>query len=74
MEFIGINILPHSAIKYIKVYFIALLQCNKVDFNVLYCTAYPPKCNEVNFNVHTRHFQTIENEKNKLNLICYRFG
>ena len=41
VELIALNILPYSAIKYIKVYFIALLQRQKFNFNVLYCTAFP---------------------------------
>ena len=40
VELIALNILPYSAIKYIKVYFIALLQRQKFNFNVLYCTAF----------------------------------
>ena len=48
MELIALNIILHSAIKYIKVYFIALLQCNKVNFNVLYCIAFPNNCRKFN--------------------------
>ena len=50
VEFIALDILPCSAIKYeyITVYFIALLQCNKVNFNYFIALHWTNNCRKFN--------------------------